>query len=112
MPSATYRLFEQAMTERKPVVCLYQGHPRAICPMILGHTGTAEMALTYQFDGSGSKGPVRGRWKCLSLAKVSNAELVDEPWRSGDSHSQPQGCVKEVDLDVNPRSPYSPKRRL
>jgi hypothetical protein len=29
-----------------------------------------------------------------------------------DSHNQPQGCVDVVDLDVNPASPYSPKRRL
>jgi len=30
----------------------------------------------------------------------------------GDGHSQPQGCVEIVDLDVNPASPYQPKRRL
>jgi hypothetical protein len=43
---------------------------------------------------------------------VTDGELIDGPWRSGSGHSQPQGCVKEVDLDVNPKSPYRPKRRL
>src|SRR5262245_18706726 len=112
MPSATYRLFEQAMRKLKPVVCMYQGHPRAICPIILGHSGGAEKALTFQFEGLGSKGRVRGQWKCLALAEVSEAEIIDGPWRSGARHSQSQSCVKDVDLDVNPHSPYEPKRRI
>ena len=96
MPSRTYELFAEAMAARKPVVCMYQGHPRALCPIILGHTDGAEKALTWQFEGSGSQGPVRGQWKCLSLAEVSNAEMIDGPWRSG-GRAQPgaklrQGC--------------------
>jgi hypothetical protein len=112
MPSPTYKLFAEAMAARRPIVCLYDGYPRAICPIILGHSGGIEKALTFQFDGLGSRGPVTGAWRCLELAKVRCAELAESPWHSGDGHSQPQGCVKEVDLDVNPESPYAPKRRL
>ena len=97
------------MRERRPVVCVYDGQPRAICPIILGHSEGVEKALAFQIDGSGSKGPVRGAWKCLELAKVGNAEIVDGPWRSGGSHKISQTCVKEVDLDVNPDSPFNPK---
>ena len=71
-----------------------------------------ETALTFQFEGSGSKGPVHGEWKCLILAEVSEAELTDAPWRTGERHSKSQSCVKDVDLDINPDSPYNPKRRL
>lgn len=112
MPSAIYRLFEQAMRRRKPIVCIYDGHPRAVCPIILGHSDGVEKALTYQFAGRSSDGPVRREWKCLTLAKVVNAEIIDGPWRSGERHSQSQSCVREVDLDVNPDSPYNPRRRL
>jgi hypothetical protein len=112
VPSTTYALFEQAMRQRKPILCMYDGHPRAICPIILGHSGGAEKALTFQFEGSGSKGPVRCAWKCFELAKVGKAEIIDGPWRSGGSHKTSQTCVKEVDLDVNPDSPFNPKRRL
>jgi hypothetical protein len=55
---------------------------------------------------------VRGQWKCLSLAEVSNAEIIDGLWQTGERHSQRQSCVRDVDLDVNPDSPYEPKRRL
>lgn len=112
MPSRTYELFAEAMAARKPVICIYGGHPRAICPIILGHSDGEEKALTYQYDGMSSKGPVYGQWKCLFLSYVSNAEMIDGGWRTGERHSERQNCVKDVDLDVNPDSPYRPKRRL
>lgn len=110
MPSQVYSLFEQAMIGRKQVLCTYDGYPRELCPIILGHTNGQEVALTYQFAGR-SKSGLRpgGQWKCLWLSKVQNPQLRDGPWHTGNSHRQPQPCVKSVDRDVNPDSPYSPQ---
>ena len=111
MPSMTYKLFGQAIAARKQVVCLYDGYRRELCPIILGHSRGEEKALTYQFGGESKSGlPPGGEWRCLWLSKVRNAQLRDGAWHTGDSHSQPQGCVEVVDLDVNPRSPYTRKR--
>jgi hypothetical protein len=111
--SASYSLFAQAMRMRKQIACIYDGHPRELCPVILGHSQGQEKALTYQVGGKSKSGlPRAGEWRCLFLAKVSNAQLHDGPWLVGSSHTQPQGCVQIVDLDVNPSSPYHPKRRL
>jgi hypothetical protein len=113
VPSSAYKLFEQAMTSRKQILCAYDGYPRELCPVILGHTNGQEVALVYQFAGqSKSSLPPRGQWKCLSLSKISNIQLRDGPWHAGASHTKPQPCVQAVDLDVNPASPYNPKRRL
>jgi hypothetical protein len=113
VPSSNYRLFGQAMRERRPVFCMYEGYPRELCPIILGHSQHQEKVLTYQFGGQSKSGlPREGQWRCLWLAKVSAAQLHDGLWRTGSSHTQPQGCVEIVDLDVNPLSPYQPKRRL
>jgi hypothetical protein len=113
MPSATYDLFAQAMAERKQILCTYGGYPRQLWPIILGHSQGQEKALIYQFGGESASGlPPRGDWKCLFLAKASNAQLRDAPWHAGDRHTQRQRCVQVVDVDVNPASPYSPKRRL
>jgi hypothetical protein len=112
-PSSAYKLFEQAMTARKQILCTYNGRPRELCPIILGHSQGREKALTYQVGGQSNKGlPPRGQWRCLWLSAVTNVRLRDGPWHAGDSHHQPQGCVEIVDLDVNPKSPYEPKRRL
>ena len=113
MASSTYTLFEQAMRGRKQIVCIYGGYPRELCPIILGNSQGQEKALTYQFGGRSRSGLSKGgEWRCLFLAKVSDVELRDGPWFAGSSHDQPQGCVEIVDLDVNPSSPYGPKRLL
>jgi hypothetical protein len=111
MRSPTYELFARALIERKQVVCLYDGYARELCPIILGHTRGEEAALVYQFAGGSRSGlPRGGQWKCLRLAKASDARLRNGPWFDGDSHQRAQVCVEIVDLDVNPASPYNPRR--
>jgi len=112
--SATYRLFRQAMAELRPVSCSYGGMRREICPIILGHSGGAEKALVYQFGGESSQGAAGARgWKCLTLSKVRNAHVIDGVWHDGPGpHGQAQSCVADVDRDVNPASPYRPRRSL
>ena len=113
MTSPIYRSFANAMAERKQIVCAYDGFTREFCPVILGHSKGEEKALTFQFGGGSRSGlPPGGEWRCLFLSRVSSVELREGPWLSGASHSQPQGCVEDVDLDVNPKSPYKPKRPL
>lgn len=113
-PSEAYRLFEQAMVERKQIVCMYEGRRQEVCPIILGHSQGEERALTYQFAGESSSRelPPEGDWRCLRLSNVSEIQLRNGPWHRGDGHKQPSGCIDIVDLDLNAKSPYNPKRRL
>jgi len=112
MRSQNYDLFEKAMRARKQIVCSYGGYPRELCATILGHSQRQEKALTYQFGGKSKSGlPKGGEWRCLWLSKVTDVRLRDGEWHAGSRHRQPQGCVEVVDLDVNPASPYDPKRR-
>jgi hypothetical protein len=101
------------MAERQQVLCLYQGYPRALCPAILGHTKGQEYTLAYQFAGEASSGlPSEGQWKCLRIAEMTSVELRRGEWYSGTHHRERQSCVEVVDLDVNPGSPYQPRRAL
>jgi hypothetical protein len=112
VPSPTYAQFEEAMRRRQQILCSYDGHPRELCPIILGHTEGQQVALTYQFADTSSRPlPPGGQWKCLRLSKVSGVQLRDGPWHAGENHMQRQSCVQIVDLDINPDSPYSPQRR-
>jgi hypothetical protein len=111
--SDIYKLFARSMSERKQILCRYDGYPRELCAVLLGHSKGEEVALAYQFGGTGKTPlPPKGQWKCLRLSKVSAVELRDGPWRAGASHKRAQSCVENVDLDVNPDSPYSPRRHL
>jgi hypothetical protein len=112
VPSATFELFARAIKGRKQILCTYQGYRRELCPIILGHSRGQEKALTYQFGGESKSGlPQGGEWRCLFLSRVERVRLRHGPWHAGDSHTQPQGCVEIVELDVNPRSPYKPTSR-
>ena len=114
MASATHALFVEAMRERKQILCTYQGHVRELCPILLGRTGLEEKALVFQFAGRTSSGPIAppGEWKCLKLNDVHDARLRDGPWHAGEGHSAAQSCMKMVEYDVNPESPYSPAFQL
>jgi len=102
MPSATYNLFRQAILQEKQVICWYNGEYREVCPVILGRTRGEEKALTFQVGGGSRSGlPPGGQWRCLTLAHVREARAGDGPWREGDRHTAPQGCIQEVDLDIN-----------
>ncbi|MGJ4938935.1 hypothetical protein ACQR1W_00055 [Bradyrhizobium sp. HKCCYLS1011] len=112
MPSPTYELIVQAMAERQQVLCSYDGFARELCPIILGHKNGEERTLAFQFAGASSKKlPPGGDWKCLELAKMSDVRLRTGRWYSGSRHTEAQHCVDEVDVDVNPDSPYDPRRR-
>ena len=111
--SRVYELLAQAIADRKQVFCTYEGLPRELCPHILGHTKGEEVALTFQFGGQSKSGlPPGGEWRCLSLSKVRNLRLRDGRWHAGSRHRRPQPCVEVVDVDVNPSSPYRPRRKL
>jgi hypothetical protein len=113
LASQTYELIARAMADRQQVLCVYQGHARALCPTILGHTDGQECTLAYQFAGSSSSGlPPEGQWKCLRLSEMNNVELRKGEWFTGSRHRTRQACVKDVDIDVNPASPYKPRRSL
>ena len=113
MPSRIYRIFAHAVANRLPLVCLYNGYQRHICPVILGHSGNQEKALVWQFGGETSEGPLRrADWKCFDLANVSDPTGGNGSWQSGLSHLQAQNCVKDVDYDANPASPYGPRNSL
>ena len=100
MPSATYTLFRNAILAEQQVVCSYHGRTRELCPHIIGTNKSGEeVVLAWQFAGDSS-----GRlpqWRCLRLAKVSNARARDGRWHEGGSHKTEQVCVSKVDLDVN-----------
>ncbi len=109
--SPTYRLFVEAMIDEKPIRCMYGEHVRDVHPIILGYNKTGEeVALNYQFSGETST-HLRD-WKCFYLSKVYDGKLQDGPSPKVPTTGGRNSCVDAVDLDVNPLSPYNPKRSL
>lgn len=113
MDSPIYELFVRAMIEEKQVACVFKRRPRVLSIIILGHTDGEERALTWQTGGESSKPlPPGGAWRAVTLAEVTDVHLLDSRPRRGTRKSGEQRWVTDVDLDVNPDSPYHPQRQL
>jgi hypothetical protein len=101
-PSSTYTTVWQALRQRRQIVFSYHGKPRAACPIVLGYAADGGEALSaYQVGGESSGGRPLPGWRCFRLAEIADLEMRDGEWREGDSHKQPQACVRFVDVDVN-----------
>jgi hypothetical protein len=100
MPSATYTFFRNAILAEQQVTCAYEGRHRELCPHIIGASKNGEeVVLAWQFDGESSGKLLE--WRCLKLAKVSDARARNGRWHEGSSHRSEQTCVNEIDLDIN-----------
>jgi hypothetical protein len=113
MTSPSYRLIARAIRGREQVLCMYNGFARALCPIMLGHKQDRERVLGFQFAGDASEGlPPGGQWKCFEVAKMTEVQLRSGEWHTGTRHTRPQHCIDTVDLDINPESPYAPRRHM
>ncbi len=45
MPCSTYEQFARAMAAGQQILCEYDGYPRELCAIILGHSKSQEKAL-------------------------------------------------------------------
>lgn len=101
MPSATYNIFRDAILAEKQVTCIYQGRHHELCPHIVGWDKDGrEAVLAWQFAGSSSGGALP-QWRCLKLARVSNARARTGEWHTGHYHRTMQVCIATIDLDIN-----------
>lgn len=99
MPTA---LLIQAIRERKQVTARYEGHLREFCPHMVGLKDDEYRVLGYQFGGSSSTGPVRGKWECFVISKLSNVMLQEGPWHTNPAHRRESGqaCMELITAEV------------
>lgn len=101
---SNYSLIKQAIETKKPVHATYQGRHREMCPHTLGKGKDGKtMALFLQYGGSSSKGldpdPAKN-WRCIDIDDLTNLKIVDDEWQTATNHSQPQSCVKVIEVVV------------
>jgi len=108
------RLVYAAVVGRRPLVGLYDGCQRWLCPHKLGwNRGGQLRVLCYQYGGESISGLQSqnspANWRCLALEKLSAVELLDGSWHSAPNHSQPQTCIERVEVDAEDYPPREPQ---
>lgn len=97
-----YAILRDAIINKKQVTCIYRGLQRAICPHVIGIGKDGhQMVLSFQFAGQSSKGlPPGGEWRCMRVDEMGQVASRTGAWHTGDNHSRPQRCVKDIDVEV------------
>ena len=99
-----YDLIRLAIITRAQVFATYRGHPRKMCPHIIGTKHGQKNALFYQFAGSSRSGlgPAgsQNNWRCLHIDELGEIALHTGPWHTAPNDTRPQSCVDEIDLEV------------
>lgn len=101
MSGEVYALLREAVLNQNQVTCNYHGLHREICPHVLGTKNGQLKVLSFQFAGESSKGlPPEGEWRCMFVERIENAEMRPGKWHTSHSHTQPQRCVDQIDVEV------------
>ncbi len=101
MVGDAYSVMRAAILSIQQVVCDYHGHRREVCPHVIGTKDRCDKVLTFQFAGGSIRGlPPGGEWRCMFVDDITNAVARKGVWHTGESHTQPQTCVDEVDVEV------------
>ena len=101
MPSNS-ELLRVAITQKKQVTAYYDNFYREMCPHALGWKYGVYHVLSFQFAGQGSHPlPPEGQWKCMDVDGLTGVTLVDGPWYSGASHTKPQTCIDQLEVEVS-----------
>jgi hypothetical protein len=102
MTSAIYSTLRDAILQKLQVTADYHGFRREFCPHVIGMKHGREHMLGYQFAGGSKSGlPPRGEWRCFEVAELLNASTHTGAWHTGSSHTRPQKCVDQIDVEVD-----------
>jgi hypothetical protein len=103
-----YIVIRNALLNRQQVVATYHGHPREMCPHILGTKDGREAGLFYQFGGSSSSGlgPYGSpeNWRCMFIDELQDVTVRDGRWHTARSFElgfEVQSCVDWIDVQVS-----------
>ena len=100
----TYEAVKSAIQSKSAISAVYDKLPRLLCPHVIGTKGGTEQYLAWQYGGETSKGEISNsnpaNWKCLKISKLSDVQLINDSWHTGDNHSQTQTCVDAIDVEI------------
>lgn len=102
MSNDAYAILRDAIEQGLQVTCDYHGHHREVCPHVLGIKNGRQQVLSFQFAGDSSSGLAPGgEWRCMAVSEIRNAQSRSGEWHTGQSHTQPQTCVDDIDVEIS-----------
>lgn len=95
-----------ALIQRRPVLAVYHGHQRLLCPHALGWKHGRAKVLAYQADGTTSNGALppdpRQRWRSLYLDDLHQLLISDQPWQTADNYTPHHNGIDQLEIAIRP----------
>lgn len=103
--SPIFDMIWDAIVQKKQIVARYNGHPRVLCPHVLGYKNGNEQCLFYQCGGTSDSGlgavGSSKNWRCIPLDGLDEVSTRDGDWYTAyKMGSRPQNCVEQVVIEV------------
>lgn len=100
----TQEILESAIKQKKAVHLNFGGDPRQVCPHALGTNNSGLHVLVYQYSGRSARGRLvpgsPDNWRCMSLDKITDIEIVDDEWKTSYNKERPSTCLDSVICEV------------
>ena len=104
-----HAILSEAISTKQQVIARYHDEERVFSPHALGTKRGIAHVLVYQYGGGSQSGlPPGGEWRCLRVDELSAIRLEPGPWRTAPNVFNPQTCLDDVELVVDPLPPRSP----
>jgi hypothetical protein len=103
--STLFDVIWDAIVNKRQILARYHGHPRTLCPHILGYKDGKEHCLFYQCGGTsrsglGSRGSA-DNWRCMDLDELDDVSARDGTWYTAfAAKEKPQTCVDQIVIAV------------
>lgn len=97
-----YDVIKEAILNKQQVIATYDGFQREMCPHVMGFKNGRRQVLFFQFAGGSKSGlPPGGQWRCIPIDGLSNVTMRPGTWYTGPSHTKPQTCVDQIEVEVS-----------
>ena len=107
----TYTILAEAINSKQQVVARYHDEERIFSPHALGTKRGVAHVLVYQYAGGSRTGLLPGgEWRCLNVEELSEIRLEPGAWRTAENVFNPQTCLDEIDVLVDPLPPRATAR--
>jgi hypothetical protein len=107
-----YRTLAEAIGTRQQVIARYAGEERVFSPHALGTKRGVAHVLVYQYAGGSRSGlPEGGEWRCLNLDELRDIRLEAGSWHTAPNVFNPQTCLDDVEVVVDPLPPRKASER-
>jgi hypothetical protein len=100
----TWKVLEQALSEKRAVRANYHGHDRLLCPHLLGWKNSRAKVLCYQSSTTTSESTLNSdpqkRWRLMFVDELECAVITDDEWQTATNYRPASTGIDIIELAV------------